>query len=87
LGVSLTLIVFSYSVAIPKKLWTKNYLWLYFLCQKAIGVMLVAMFKLKGANDKFIHTSFNEETPTKKVFNYFMIMEFINKTSYAEKRI
>jgi hypothetical protein len=25
------------------------------LCQK-IGVMLVAMFKLKGANDKFIHT-------------------------------
>jgi hypothetical protein len=23
---------------------------------KAIGVMLVAMFKLKGANDKFIHT-------------------------------
>jgi hypothetical protein len=35
---------------------------------KAIGVMLVAMFKLKGANDKFIHTSYSmKETPTKKM--------------------
>jgi hypothetical protein len=41
------------------------------LCQKAIGVMLVAMFKLKGANDKFIHTPHSmKETPTKKmIFN------------------
>lgn len=69
-GVSLALIVFSYSVAIPKKLWTKELFMAVLSLPKAIGVMLVAMFKLKGANDKFIHTPHSiKEMQTKNDFN------------------
>ncbi|WP_248722647.1 glycosyltransferase family 2 protein [Seonamhaeicola sp. ML3] len=63
-GISLGLIIFSYSIAIPKKLWTKELLMAIISLPKAVGVMLLAMFKLKGANDKFIHTPHTmKETP------------------------
>lgn len=55
-GASFALIVFSYSIAIPKKLWTKELLMAILSLPKAIFVMILAIFKLKGANDQFIHT-------------------------------
>ncbi|MDG1477200.1 MAG: glycosyltransferase [Vicingaceae bacterium] len=55
-GASFALIVFSYSIAIPKKLWTKELLMAILSLPKAIFVMMLAIFNLKGANDQFIHT-------------------------------
>jgi cellulose synthase/poly-beta-1,6-N-acetylglucosamine synthase-like glycosyltransferase len=55
-GILLALIIFSYCVAIPKKLWTKELSMAALTLPKAIFVMILAMFNLKGANKKFIHT-------------------------------
>lgn len=66
-GVSLVLIIFSYSIAIPKKLWTKELLIAAISLPKAILVIFIAMINLKGANDEFIHTKHSiKETPTQK---------------------
>lgn len=68
-GISLALIVFSYSIAIPKKLWTKELFMAALSLPKAIGVIILAMFKLKGANTKFIHTPHSiKDTPPKSTF-------------------
>lgn len=55
-SVLFALVVFSYSVSIPKKLWTKQLLMAFISLPKALLVMLLAMFKLKDSNKNFIHT-------------------------------
>ncbi|WP_406683464.1 glycosyltransferase family 2 protein [Seonamhaeicola sp. MEBiC1930] len=63
-GISFGLIIVSYGISIPKKLWTKELFMAVLSLPKAIIVMLLAMFKLKGANNKFIHTPHSiKETP------------------------
>jgi len=46
----------AFLMAIPKKFYNKHTLTALFSLPKAFGVMFLSLFKLKGANKKFIHT-------------------------------
>ena len=50
------LIVMAFFMAIPKKFYNRATLNAIFTLPKAFGVMFLSLFKLKGANKKFIHT-------------------------------
>lgn len=51
--------VLSIVLAIPKKMYTKGLFKAVLNLPKAFGIMLLLLFKLKGANNKFIHTPHN----------------------------
>jgi uncharacterized membrane protein len=50
------LLCFAYTIAIPKKFWNLNMVYAAATLPKALIVILLSLFKLKGANNKFIHT-------------------------------
>lgn len=54
--VSLTLTVIAFACATPKKFYSKRTLRALLTLPKAFLLMFISLFKLKGANKKFIHT-------------------------------
>lgn len=62
LFVGITLI---FLFTIPAKFYTKKTLWALITLPKTFFIMFLLLFKLKGANKKFIHTSHGTPNPTK----------------------
>ncbi len=63
-GIALLLIVCAYLISIPRKLlWTKGFWRAIFSLPSAVIIMVLAMFKLKGANKTFIHTPHTHKNP------------------------
>lgn len=48
--------VSAYALAIPKEYWNKDLMYAVMSLPRTILIMFVAMFKIKGANKRFIHT-------------------------------
>lgn len=53
---SLSLTILAFFFAIPKKFYSAETLWAVLTLPKAFLLMFLSLFKLKGANKKFIHT-------------------------------
>lgn len=58
----LILVNFSMIISIPKKFWNKQMLVALFALPKGFWLMFVTLFKLKGANKTFIHTTHGQHT-------------------------
>ncbi|MGX1928626.1 glycosyltransferase [Flagellimonas sp. 2504JD4-2] len=54
--VSFGLVIFAFAFAVPKKFYSKTTFNALLTLPKAFAVMFLSLFKLKGANKKFIHT-------------------------------
>ncbi|MGW9685155.1 glycosyltransferase [Flagellimonas sp. 2504JD1-5] len=54
--VSFGLVIFAFAFAIPKKFYSRTTFNALLTLPKAFAVMFLSLFKLKGANKKFIHT-------------------------------
>nr|WP_299174894.1 glycosyltransferase [uncultured Allomuricauda sp.] len=54
--VSFGLVIFAFAFAVPKKFYSKATFNALLTLPKAFAVMFLSLFKLKGANKKFIHT-------------------------------
>ncbi len=55
-SVTFLLVVLAFVMAIPRKFYTKETARAMFSLPRAFGLMFLSLFKLKGANKKFIHT-------------------------------
>jgi len=53
---TLLITVLAFLIAIPRKFYNSKTLWAVFTLPKAFITMFLLLFKLKGANNKFIHT-------------------------------
>lgn len=54
----------AFLLAVPREFYTKELLWALLSLPKAFGIMLLLLFKLKGADKRFIHTPHSSsETP------------------------
>jgi cellulose synthase/poly-beta-1,6-N-acetylglucosamine synthase-like glycosyltransferase len=62
-SIGLVIIILTYSLSIPKKMWNMKLIKAFLSLPRALWVVIIIMFSLKNANKKFIHTphTFNKK--------------------------
>jgi len=61
------LVIFAFLLSIPLRFYNKNTLIAVLTLPKAFALMFLSLFKLRGANKKFIHTEHGTSSNTKKL--------------------